>query len=107
MINDTSVSQGKQPGGAIPSARDFKTGRSLASRVRAHWRLKLAGIAGFIAAFFAAYFWTLRAPLFPATIVPTTLLDRLVPFCAGALPLYLSLWVYVSPTSVGEEQLAT
>ena len=46
--------------------------------------------------FFAAYFWLLWHPLFPVTTMPLTALDRQVGFQPGALPLYLSLWFYVS-----------
>jgi membrane-associated phospholipid phosphatase len=46
--------------------------------------------------FFAAYFWLLRNPLHPPTIMPLTVVDRLVGFWPGALPLYFSLWFYVS-----------
>ena len=70
--------------------------RRLIVRLGAYWYLKLPGIGGFIAVFFIAYFWTLRTPLFPVTTVPTTLLDRLILFRPESLPLYISLWVYVS-----------
>jgi len=70
--------------------------RWLARTVGANWYLKLIGIPGFIALFFVAYFWTLHSTLFPVAIVPATLIDRLIVFRPGALPLYFSLWVYVS-----------
>ena len=46
--------------------------------------------------FFVAYFWVLRNPLHPPTIMPITAIDRSISFSAAALPLYLSLWIYVS-----------
>ena len=46
--------------------------------------------------FFAAYFWVLKHPLFPVTTMPLTAFDRLIAFWPETLPLYLSLWVYVS-----------
>lgn len=46
--------------------------------------------------FFTAYFWLLEHPLRPPTIMPFTAIDRAVPFQAQTLPLYLSLWLYVS-----------
>ena len=46
--------------------------------------------------FFVAYFWLLRHPLYPVTIMPLTAVDRLIGFRPEALPLYLSLWFYVS-----------
>lgn len=49
-----------------------------------------------MAAFFAAYFWVLRHPLHPPAIMPLTAVDRLIGFRPGALPLYFSLWFYVS-----------
>ena len=46
--------------------------------------------------FFAGYFVVLQHPLFPVTTMPLTAVDRLIGFHPGALPLYLSLWIYVS-----------
>jgi hypothetical protein len=50
----------------------------------------------FIALFFVGYFYVLERPRYAPTIVPSTLLDRMIGFEPLALPLYLSLWVYVS-----------
>jgi membrane-associated phospholipid phosphatase len=58
--------------------------------------LKSIGIPVFIAVFFAAYFYVLKNPAYPVTVMPLTLLDRLIGFQPMALPLYVSLWVYVS-----------
>lgn len=69
---------------------------SLAARLAAEWRLKLAGIPGFLGLFFAAYFLLLRFPLFPVTTIPLTAWDRWIPFQPATLPLYLSLWGYVA-----------
>ena len=55
----------------------------------------MTGTALGMAAFFVAYFWVLRHPLYPLTTMPLTAVDRLVDFRPGALPLYSSLWVYV------------
>ena len=60
------------------------------------WPLKVAGTTLVITGFFIAYFWVLKHPLFPATTMPLTALDRMIPFQPAMLPLYLSLWVYVS-----------
>jgi membrane-associated phospholipid phosphatase len=46
--------------------------------------------------FFAAYFCVLRHPFFPVTTMPITAVDRLIGFRPETLPLYLSLWFYVS-----------
>ena len=50
----------------------------------------------FIGLFFGAYFYVLKGPAYPTTVMPVTLLDRLIGFQPLALPMYLSLWVYVS-----------
>ena len=57
---------------------------------------KAIGTTLFIGVFFGAYFYLLKTPAYPITVMPTTLLDRLISFQPLALPLYLSLWVYVS-----------
>lgn len=49
-----------------------------------------------ISTFFVAYFWVLNHPLFDVTLMPLTVVDRWVSFQPAAVPLYLSLWVYVS-----------
>lgn len=46
-------------------------------------------------AFFFAYFWVLRHPLFPVTVMPLIGIDRLVTFRPEAIVLYVSLWIYV------------
>jgi membrane-associated phospholipid phosphatase/2-polyprenyl-3-methyl-5-hydroxy-6-metoxy-1,4-benzoquinol methylase len=50
----------------------------------------------FISLFFVAYFYLLKHPTSPPMLMPVTALDRLVSFEPLALPLYASLWVYVS-----------
>lgn len=61
-----------------------------------HMALKCIGTMLFIGLFFAAYFYLLTNPVYPTTVMPITLLDRLIPFQPATLPLYLSLWLYVS-----------
>ncbi|HYW56505.1 MAG TPA: phosphatase PAP2 family protein [Polaromonas sp.] len=61
-----------------------------------HIFLKSIGIPAFIAMFFGAYFYLLKYPVHPVTLMPITLLDRLINFQPAAVPLYVSLWVYVS-----------
>src|SRR5690606_29447634 len=61
-----------------------------------HIGLKFIGIPVFIAVFFAAYFYLLRHPAYPVTVMPITWLDRWISFEPVAVPLYVSLWVYVS-----------
>ncbi|MHB1232699.1 MAG: phosphatase PAP2 family protein [Burkholderiales bacterium] len=70
--------------------------RQAASVIPRHAYLKGIGTTLFISLFFVAYFYVLKAPIYPATVMPVTALDRLIGFQPLALPLYLSLWVYVS-----------
>ena len=65
-------------------------------RLLTWWPAKLLGTALGMTVFFVAYFWVLNHPLYPVTTMPFTGLDRLIGFQAAALPLYLSLWFYVS-----------
>lgn len=60
------------------------------------WLWKLLGITAGMTLFFTAYFWLLQNPIRPPAVMPFTAVDRWVGFHPGALPLYLSLWVYVS-----------
>jgi membrane-associated phospholipid phosphatase len=66
------------------------------ARLRTCWVEKMLGTTAGMAAFFSAYFWLLRHPLHPARIMPRIAADHWVPFWPWALPLYLSLWLYVS-----------
>lgn len=65
-------------------------------RLLTWWPAKLIGISLCMSAFFVVYFQVLNHPVYPVTLVPLTAVDRLVGFWPAALPLYLSLWVYVS-----------
>jgi membrane-associated phospholipid phosphatase len=58
--------------------------------------LKAIGTTVFISTFFVAYFYVLRHPAYPSTVMPAIWLDRVIGFHPLALPLYLSLWLYVS-----------
>jgi membrane-associated phospholipid phosphatase len=60
------------------------------------WPAKMIGMTLVMTLFFIAYFWVLKHPLFPVTTMPHTAVDRLITFQPEALPLYLSLWFYVS-----------
>ena len=66
------------------------------SRVRCAWFAKMTATTLGISGFFVAYFWVLHHPQFPLTVMPLTALDRWVDFRPEALPVYLSLWLYVS-----------
>ena len=70
--------------------------RQAAAEIFRHVLLKSIGTTLFISLFFGAYFYLLKQPAYPATVMPITLLDRLIGFQPLALPLYVSLWVYVS-----------
>lgn len=68
----------------------------LFSTFMAFFWFKCLGTMGFIALFFGAYFYLLRNPASPITTIPITLVDRLIGFEPLALPVYFSLWLYVS-----------
>jgi len=70
--------------------------RQAAAAARTHKRLKAIGTTVFISLFFVAYFYVLRHPAYPATVMPALWLDRAIGFHPLALPFYLSLWLYVS-----------
>ena len=69
--------------------------RTLRTSMRLAW-FKALGTAAFMELFFRAYFYLLRDPAAPVTTIPYTALDRWIGFQPWALPIYLSLWVYVS-----------
>ncbi|HKB60574.1 MAG TPA: phosphatase PAP2 family protein [Gallionellaceae bacterium] len=69
---------------------------ALFAAARAHFWLKTVGITAFIWIFFLGYFYVLRHPEAQVALMPLTALDRLVGVHPLALPVYLSLWVYVS-----------
>lgn len=70
--------------------------RPVVARVLTWWPAKMIGTTLGMLVFFAAYFWLLRHPLHPPAIMPLTAVDRWIAFFPEALPLYLSLWFYVS-----------
>jgi membrane-associated phospholipid phosphatase len=64
--------------------------------VGALWIVKMFATTLGIGAFLIAYFWILRHPFFTVTRMPLTALDRAIGFRPETLPIYLSLWVYIS-----------
>lgn len=70
--------------------------REVLRRVGTLWLVKMLATMLGIAAFLIAYFWVLRHPFFAVTLMPLTALDRAIGFRPEALPLYLSLWAYIS-----------
>lgn len=61
-----------------------------------HGYLKGIGTTIFISLFFNAYFYLLKNPASPPTLMPLTWVDGLIGFQPLALPIYISMWVYVS-----------
>lgn len=70
--------------------------RQAAAVIPKHLYLKSISTTIFISMFFVAYFYVLRNPAYPPTVMPVIWLDRLINFEPLALPVYLSLWLYVS-----------
>ncbi len=70
--------------------------RQAAAAIARHCYLKAIGTMLFIGVFFGAYFYLLKNPAYPIAMMPFTLLDQLIGFQPHAMPLYISLWVYVS-----------
>ena len=66
------------------------------SRIRRHFWFKCFGTTAFTSCFFAAYLHLLKNPAGAVTTVPLTWLDHWIAFEPLALPVYLSLWAYVS-----------
>ncbi len=70
--------------------------RQAATAISTHIYLKSIGTPLFIGLFFGAYFYVLKNPVYPITVMPVSFLDRLIPFQPLAFYVYVSLWVYVS-----------
>ena len=67
-----------------------------AAALSTHKYLKSIGTMLFIAVFFGAYFYVLKNPAYPVTVMPVIALDRWIPFQPLAFYVYVTLWVYVS-----------
>lgn len=70
--------------------------RAAATRLLALWPVKLVGISAGISLFFVLYFWAARSPQAAVTVMPVLALDRWFTLREQLLPVYGSLWVYVS-----------
>ena len=69
--------------------------RDLGYRIAFRFWAKGLGVCAFMWGFFTLYFWLLRHPMVPVTVMPLTALDLAVPYQPGWVWVYLSLWVYV------------
>jgi len=65
------------------------------SRLRAEWRFKLFLIVALNLAVCVPYYILQRNHFFPATLMPPSSLDLLIPFSPGAVWLYLSLYLFM------------
>jgi membrane-associated phospholipid phosphatase len=70
--------------------------RTAAGLMLSHLWLKAIGTSLFISIFFSAYFYLLKHPASIPAVMQLTWLDHLVKFQPITLPVYLSLWIYVS-----------
>lgn len=64
--------------------------------IRQYWWIKMLATPAAMAIFFVGYFWLLRHPLFPVTVMPLTQLDHWIAFQPWSIVLYASLWIYIS-----------
>ena len=64
--------------------------------VLAHFWFKMFATMAYTLVFFVGYVYLLKHPAFETFTVPVIWLDRVIAFNPAALPMYLSLWVYVS-----------
>lgn len=91
---DIAASQGEQA--LNENGQQTPWYRQAAAVIPRHLYLKSVGTTLFISLFFGAYFYLLKVPAYPTTVMPITLPDRLIAFQPLALSIYISLWVYVS-----------
>jgi membrane-associated phospholipid phosphatase len=87
------VSETRDPPDARPPGGNWL--RQAGLRLRTLWVPKVAGTILSMPVFFVVYFWLLNHPLFPVTTIPCTAVDRMIGFWPEALPLYVSLWLYI------------
>lgn len=80
----------------LPDSSRADVRRRVLSIVTTRFWFKCFGTMGFTFVFFSAYIFLLKNPAHPVTVIPSTALDRLIGIEPLALPVYLSLWVYVS-----------
>jgi membrane-associated phospholipid phosphatase len=86
-----------QPGEpALKNNQKMPWYRQIAAAIIQRVYLKSIGIPLFIGLFFGAYFYVLKAPAYPTSVMPFTWADQAISFQPWAMSLYVSLWVYVS-----------
>jgi len=71
-------------------------GRAILTVALAHCAFKTFSMTIFMLAFFGGYLYLLKRPATHVSTIPVTWLDHLIGFQPAALPVYLSLWLYVS-----------
>jgi membrane-associated phospholipid phosphatase len=64
-------------------------------RMRRYFVIKTLGITAFTWLFFIGYFYLLRNPAYPVTLMPLTAIDHLIPLQPPFLIAYFSLWLYI------------
>ncbi|MFC3533867.1 phosphatase PAP2 family protein [Vogesella facilis] len=82
----------------VSSLRPGQSG-IVATALTRFW-FKMFGTMGFTLVFFVAYLYLLKHPAAEVRIIPATALDQVIGFQPWALPIYLSLWAYVSLPTV-------
>ncbi|UCV09927.1 phosphatase PAP2 family protein [Dechloromonas denitrificans] len=81
---------------AGPAEAPMPWHRQMAAVLFRHFYLKGIGTTIFISLFFNVYFYLLKNPASPPTLMPVTWLDGLIGVQPLAVPIYVSMWVYVS-----------
>lgn len=98
-MNSTQRNASAQPQPGEPALKNTQQTpwyRQIAAAIIQRVYLKSIGIPLFIGLFFGAYFYVLKSPAYPTTVMPFTWLDQVIGFQPWAMSLYVSLWVYVS-----------
>ena len=82
----------------LPDSRSTHSGwlTQCGRRLFILWPAKLIGTAVGMVLFFVFYLQILKHPQVAPSLMPVTPIDRWIGFLPAALPLYLSLWFYVS-----------
>lgn len=84
------------PGSARGGVSPLRWNVALGHRMTTLWFLKMTGTTLGIASFFPAYFWVMGEAGSRALVMPMVFVDHWFGPLEAALPLYASLWLYVS-----------